>query len=300
MNTPRVAIIILNWNNWKDTRECLESVHQISYPHYQVIVVDNGSTDDSVFRIREDAPEGLIFIENEKNLGFAGGNNLALELAREKLDPDYFLLLNNDTVVDPHFLEILVDYAQQDEKIGVVGPTVYYYHHPDRIAFQGGCINPCTGRVVHHRLDEVDKAQEAPQELDFVSGCSLLLKREVLDRVGLLDPDYFLYNEDVDWCLRAKSEGYQVFLVPEAKIWHKVSVSVDNSLIPSYYGTRNQFLLARKHCPSIQRYLFFLRFTLARVAASLESLLKGQNRESRVILRGVKDGWTGNYGFREL
>lgn len=299
MNSPRVAIIILNWNNWTDTLQCLESLQQITYPHYQVIVVDNGSQDDSLPRIREQAPEDLILLENLENLGFSGGNNVALEFAREELEADYFLLLNNDTLVHPHFLDFLVDYAEQDESIGVVGPTVYYHQEPHKIAFLGGYINPCTGKITHHHLDEEDHGLLAPQELDFISGCSMLLKREAVERVGLLDPEYFLYSEDVDWCLRAKKAGYRVCLVPEARIWHKVSESVE-ALIPIYYGTRNQFLLARKHCPTRKRYQFYLRFTLARLLASLEYLFKGRGRESRTVLRGVRDGWTGKYGFRDL
>jgi GT2 family glycosyltransferase len=263
--------------------------------------VDNGSSDDSVPRFREQAAEDLILIENQENLGFAGGNNVGLGFALEKLEPDYLLLLNNDTVVDPHFLEVLVDYAQQDESIGVVGPTVYYYHDPHKIAFLGGYINPCNGKILHYHLNEEDEGQDDPRELDFVSGCSLLIKRETVNRVGLLDPQYFLYNEDVDWCLRAKKAGYQVCLVPSGKIWHKVSASAGkNSPTSLYYWGRNQFLLVKNHCPHPQRYLFYLTFITDRIILSLAFRWRGQKKEARAVLKSIKDGVKNNFGFRPL
>jgi len=286
---PKVSIIILNWNGWKDTIECLESLYQITYPNYDVIVVDNGSKDDSIEKIkeyaegnieakREEAEAGggkeeeiadlpsnrkLIIIKNEKNYGFAEGNNIGMRYALKALNPDYVLLLNNDTVVDKEFLGELVKVGESDEKIGIVGPKIYYYDFNGRrdvINFAGGKFSMWKGQPYHIGINEVDKGQyDKIKEVDYVEGSCLLTRREVLDKIGLFDPSYFAYWEENDLCMRGFKAGYKSVYVPKSKIWHKVSSSA-NSGMKIYYLTRNRFLFMKKHAGKVQFLSFLLYF----------------------------------------
>ena len=272
---PRVAIIILNWNGWEDTLECLESVYQITYPNYDVIVVDNGSEDESVQKIREycggeieveskffeysgenkpikiieytreeaeagggkergivDLPSNrkMILIKNEENYGFAEGNNIGMRYALKALNPDYVLLLNNDTVVDGEFLGELVKVGESDGKIGIVGPKIYYYNYNgnrDVIWFAGGKISPLREMVYFHiGSNKEDQGQyDGIKEVDWISGAALMLKSSVIKKLSLLNSKYFFGNEDVEYCIKARRQSIKVIYVPTAKIWHKVGVS---------------------------------------------------------------------------
>ncbi|MGB7533083.1 MAG: glycosyltransferase family 2 protein [Halobacteriota archaeon] len=292
MKSPKVSIIILNWNGWEDTIECLESLYQITYPNseaffvnalpqragkgcYDVIVVDNGSEDDSIEKIKEYAEgkikveskffeysdknkpikfieytrerteaEGskekeitelpsnrkLILIKNEKNYGFAEGNNIGMRYALKSLNPDYVLLLNNDTVVDKVFLSELIEIIESDEKIGIAGPKMYYYNYngkDDVIWFAGGKINLWRDMVYFHiGLNEQDLGQyDTFKEVDWISGSALMLKSIVIKKLSLLNSKYFFGNEDVEYCLKLRRQGVKVVFVPTSKVWHKVGVS---------------------------------------------------------------------------
>ena len=317
MSTPRVSIIILNWNGWRDTIECLESLYRITYPNYDVIVVDNGSKDESIQKIKEycegkikveskffkydpsnkpirvfeiyedNAKQGkfnkplyekfepdrrMILIKNKDNYGFAGGNNIGIKFALSVLNSDYVLLLNNDTVVDKMFLDELVKVAERKDSVGVVGPIIYFYDTPTVIQHTGGKINMWTGRRKHVIQIDNNKSMNII-EVDFVSGACLLVKKKVVEKVGLLDEEYFAYVEDVDWCFRIKQRGYTILSTPRSVIWHKVSMSTggkDNATV-LYYILRNNLLFIRKnakiyHLPSsliILGYYFLKRFLIS-------------------------------------
>jgi GT2 family glycosyltransferase len=304
---PKVSILILNWNGWEDTIECLESLYQIIYPNYDVIVVDNGSEDESIEKIkgycegkikveskffeynpsnkpikiieytREEAEAGggkekeivnissnrkLIIIKNDKNYGFAEGNNIGMMYALKSLNPDYVLLLNNDTVVDKEFLTELVKIAESDEKIGIVGPTVYYYDKQNRIQSAGMKLCWTKGRENASRSDEIVDGQfNEIVEVDYVSGCALLAKSELIEKIGYLNIDYFAYWEETDWCVRAHKAGYKVLYVPKAKIWHKrSSATKKTSGFYEYHMARNMFWFMRQHATRRQYRSFILYF----------------------------------------
>jgi GT2 family glycosyltransferase len=264
MNKPRVAIIILNWNGWKDTIECLESVSQINYPNYNIVLVDNNSTDESIKKINDyfkgkikvgskffeysskNKPmefneytetevnsdkdlsdiKPLTLIKNRINQGFAEGNNIGIKYALKNLDPKYILLLNNDTVVDKNFLNTLVNEGENNLDFGLLGPKIYYYDDPNIIWCIGGKIDWKFGRGLHVGINEYDNGQYGiKQRFDYISGASLLIKSEVIKDIGLLDKLFFLYFEETDFALRASLKGYKNIYVPNAKIWHKVSKS---------------------------------------------------------------------------
>ena len=327
---PTVSIIILNWNGWKDTLECLESLYQITYPNYDIIAVDNGSEDESIEKIkeyaegkieveskffeyssdnkpikiveytREEAEEGkeieianlplnqrLIIIKNEKNYGFAEGNNIGIRYALEVLNPDYVLLLNNDTVVDKEFLTELVKVAESDEKIGIVGAVNYYYDMPEKIWFAGGKIDFWTGKVYAIGLNDKIK------EVDYVAGSSFLIKKEVIEKVGILNPAYFIYWEETDWCARAHKAGYKVLFIPKSKIWHKVSaITKKISGFSEYLLTRNMFWFMKQHATRSQYLSFLLYFFGFRFWFTSGIYILSDKNITAVIpfLRGVLDG----------
>jgi len=307
---PRVSIIILNWNGWKDTIECLESLYRITYPNYDVIVVDNGSQDDSVQKIKEyadgkivvnskffkynphnkpinvfevseeEAKQGkfnrplyekfnvnrrMILIRNKDNYGFAGGSNVGIKFALSVLNPDYVLLLNNDTVVDPKFLNELVKVAQSDERSGIAGPKVYYYDYNGRsdvIDFAGADLILWKGSEKRYCFREIDKGHcDKIQEVDKVEGSCMLIKKNVIVNVGLFNEKFFCYWEETDLCFRAKNKGYNPIYVPHARIWHKKSSSSGGTLSSFYIYqmVRNKLWFLRKNFSQILKiHLFYV------------------------------------------
>jgi len=238
----KVSIILLNWNNPYDTVECIESLKEISYPNYEIIVVDNNSTDDSIKELEN--IRNIQLIRNDSNLGFAGGNNVGIEYALKR-SSDLILLLNNDTVVEKEFLSVLVKRAVADKNVGIIGNKVYYYSEPAKIWSAGGGITRLTKRTFQYGENKIDKKRFIREmEVDFLSGCCMLIKREVFERIGLLDAEYFMYYEDVDFCLRAK-KFCKVIYTPGAIIWHKVS-GTSNKSYRDYYRMRNYMMLLNK------------------------------------------------------
>lgn len=339
---PRVSIIILNWNGWRDTIECLESVYGITYPNYDVIVVDNGSKNDSVTKIREYAEgklgvissffrysgdnkplhyieysreetEGggmkeaeiadlppwrrIVLIKNPENSGFAEGNNIGIKYALKVLNPEYVLLLNNDTVVEKNFLNELVGVAESDKGIGFVGPKTYYYDYygrTDVINFAGGRLVIWKGKSAHIGVNEIDKGQyNTVTDVDYVEGSCLLARRKVLELVGLLDPVYFLYWEEADWCIRVKKAGSRLVYAPKSKIWHKISASSKKaSSTTQYYMARNRSWFVMKNGSTLEKvgYLvYFFGYLVFNVAMSI--LYYRDVEKYKFTVKGLIDGF---------
>jgi len=222
MNYPKVSIIILNWNGIEDTTECLNSLREITYPDYEVIVVDNASEGDDVRILKENFDDYIHVIENDKNFGFAEGCNIGMRYALSG-GTDYVLLLNNDTTVASDFLTEMISVGESDESIGILGPKIYFYDQPDIIWEAGGKINWWLGSIEVCAYGEVDIAQrDKITETDLVSGAAMLIKTGIINRISLLDSSFFLGFEDYDYCIRARKAGFKVVYVPSANIWHKV------------------------------------------------------------------------------
>ena len=292
MTMPKVFIIILNWNGYQDTVECLQSVRRLTYPSCKVIVVDNGSSDGSVAKLKEEFKE-VFYIENKENLGFATGNNVGISYALEN-GADYILLLNNDTVVERYFLDALARVAESDERIGIVGPKIYAGMPESSVLWgAGGEIDWGHGRTYHTGYHETDHGQwDKIRDVDYVSGCAMLIKRKVLEDVGLLDERYFLYYEETDFCMRANRTGFRVVYVPDAKIWHKAFATTggENGPVYTYYMTRNRLLFMRRYLDdaSWRRFIpYFYYEGLLRRSAFL--LFKGQDRGKS--LNALWAGW---------
>lgn len=231
MSSPRVSIIILNWNGLADTRECLHSLQKTDYASREVIVVDNGSSGDDVRCLAEEFGNRIQIVRNERNYGFAGGNNIGIRHALEHSSPDYVLLLNNDTVVARDCLDELVRAGEADPVAGVLGPKMYYYDfggRKDVIWTAGGRIGqwrPWVYDDIGRNDDDLPRYQRLA-EVEWISGAAMMIKRRVLEEVSLLNTDYFFGSEDVEYCLKAKAHGFKSVYVPTARVWHKARRSM--------------------------------------------------------------------------
>ncbi len=299
---PLVYIIILNWNQLELTLDCLESLGKIDYPRYEVILVDNGSIDDSVTAIRQRYPH-LEIIENGDNLGFTEANNIGIRRALAQ-DADYVLLLNNDTVVHPAFVSALVSTAEADPSIGMVGSKMYYYDLPQTIWCAGNAINWSNGQVIRLQAGEVDENSgcvEAPRQVDFITACSLAIKRSLLDDVGLMDGNFFIYYSETDWCVRAARRGYRIVYVPGSKIWHKVSAAMGTSSpATDYYMTRDAWLFYWKNMAGVARLRLVGLSLLQNFRTILAYALLPKNqhlrRNSTARLLALRDALGGRWG----
>lgn len=263
MPFPKVSVITVNWNNFNDSAECLESLRKTTYPNFEVMVVDNGSVGDDVSLLKQKFGDSIRLIVNDKNSGFAGGCNIGIKDALAR-GADYVVLLNNDTVVAPDFLEGLVRVAQSDKRVGIAGGKVFCYELPELIWFAGGIINYRTGRTPIRGSGEADKGQfDEIVRVDWISGCFMFISRDVLQAVGMLDERFFFGWEDVDICVRAARKGFKVLFVPESRIWHKgFGINKRDRLMgmPVYYATRGQFLFMDKHFAKPQLAVAWLYF----------------------------------------
>jgi len=293
---PRVAIIILNWNGLTDTLECLESLAHLDYPNYEVVVVDNGSTDGSVEAIQKHFPD-VALIENDQNLGYAEGNNRGVEYALQA-GIDYVFVLNNDTVLCQDILNRLVVVAEAHPRVGAVGPKIYYNAQPRRIWFAGGVIDWQRGVTVNLGAGEDDVGQfEQVRSVDFLAGCALLIKREAWKDVGSFDSRFFMYWEEVDWCTRAQRAGYGLLFVPQAKMWHKISPA-DQSYSPRilYYMTRNRLLFLHKNL-LFPRKVIVLARCIWDVCRTIAGFLRcGKRMQAGALTRGALDFFRGRFG----
>lgn len=295
--SKKVYVIVLNWNGKDDTLECLRSLRSTNYDNYQIVLVDNGSEDDSVKAVRESFPEVEI-VETGKNLGFAGGNNVGMKYAAQK-GADYVFLINNDTTVDPNYLTELVAVGDSDANIGLIGSKIYYHSEPDTIWFAGGKTNWLKNKGEHIGLNEKDHRQyETQKEVDYLTGCSLLIKKEVIDKIGVLEEDYFLYYEDTDFSMRARNAGYKIVYAPKSIIYHKVSRSTKpGSANYIYYHTRNGLVNAKRNGNMAVKIAIYFFAVLLFFKQIIKIIFIPQKRQwGFAVLRGEKDFLLGKMG----
>lgn len=292
---PKVHIIVLNWNGIEDTINCLESLKRITYANHEVIVVDNASEGDDVKVLKEGYSDYISIIENEQNLGYAEGNNTGIRVALEH-GADYVLVLNNDTVVDPDFLSYLVEFAEKDPKAGVMGPKVFYMDRPDILYYTGSRVRWFTGLPQPRGKGKRDKGQfDVPSYTDAITGSCMLIKREVLEKIGLLPTDYFLQWEDVDFSTNARRNGFKCLYVPKAKIWHKLGASFTKSRVGNRrlkYGVRAQLIYWYKYLsrPRFFGFVLFFLAVLTPVRIALYLLWRNPDRV-RYLFQGMKEGF---------
>lgn len=256
---PLVSVISINFNQLDVTLDFLKSLGQATYPNFEVLIVDNCSLIDPSEKIKGKYPHVRI-IRSEENLGFAGGNNLGINHA----NGDYFLMLNNDTEVDPGFLEPLVEMMESGPMIGMVGSKVRFYDDREIIQYAGATPMTrftATSHFIGNKTRDVgqyDKTVETP----FASGAAMMTSRKVCEKVGLMANFFFLYYEELDWQERIRKAGYSIYYVPQSLVYHKESVTVGKeSALQAYWRTRNRLLLIRRNNTWFEKTMSLLYVT---------------------------------------
>lgn len=297
-----VAVVVLNWNGFGITDDCLRSLQQASYTGFDVILVDNASTDGSGKRLQEKHPH-VVLLQSPVNAGFAGGNNLGFSYALAQ-GYQFVLLLNNDTFVAPGFLEPLVAYMNSHPKAGIVQPKIYFHHDRSLLWNAGSFYNRIFGFPYTRGLNRPSQpAYEQPCAVDWVTGCALMIRCSVLRKTGLLAANMFMYCEDVDLSFRVRNLGYQLVYLPASVVYHIAGVSgrakekgTEGYILPliHYYNQRNRIWLLKRytawyHWPSV--FLANAAYVLALLGYFV---LRGRMQKFRAVVQAVKDGITGS------
>lgn len=282
-----VGIVVINWNNWPDTVECLESLAGVEACGAEVIVVDNGSTDDSVHRLRERFPD-VCLLEEQENLGFGGAANHGMAEAMRRGHP-YAWVLNNDTLCSVEALRTLLEAAEAHPEVALFSPVIHYYPEVEKIWFAGGRINPWTGTVVHET-----QAPSQPSRESFLSGCSLLLRlAPVLEMGGFHEP-YFLYFEDADLSKRVTQRGLGAMVIPNARIWHKEGATTackgrSKSPLGDYYDTRNGLYFIERQLKGLPAYSAYAYFVVRLIRKTVRIAWAREWRNLHAVVSGLND-----------
>jgi len=283
---PLVSIITINYNQSEVTLAFLESMRHCTYPHSEIWVVDNASPSDNPAIIKEKYPE-INFIQTEKNLGFAGGNNVAVRKAQGK----YLLFINNDTEVDPGFLEPMVELLENNPDIGMVSPRIQYFYSNKILQFAGFTpLNPITTRNFAIGFGEEDTGQYTMTcETGSIFGAAMLVPRTVAENVGLMAEVFFLYYEEHDWAAHIKRAGYKIYYQGKSLVLHKESIStVKNSPFQIYYLTRGRVIYARRNATGLVKLISLCYIYLITVPKiTMEYLLKGRFDLVRAFWRAM-------------
>lgn len=298
MTRPLIINVILNTNRCEDTLACLASLQEATYPNHKTIVLDNASTDGSVEAIREQFPNVQV-IQLKENLGYAGNNNVGIEAAIRQA-ADWVFVLNEDTILAPDCFERMIEAAEEDAKIGIMGPTVYHYDEPNVIQSAGGRLTP-TWSSIHLGQNETDLSQyDRPRQVEWISGCAILVKRQVIEQIGAIDARFFYYWEETDWCIRALKQGWKILHVPDAKIWHK-GVQRDYSPSPNvtYYSTRNRFLFLAKNGAPLRAWLYWIgRTSLTLLSWTIRPKWRSMRPHRDAMWQGTVDFLNRRWGMR--
>ena len=295
-----VAAVVLSWNRREDTLACLRSLASAE-PAPRVIVVDNASTDGTSEAVRREFP-AVELIENPENLGFAEGNDVGIRRALAQ-GADHVLVLNNDTEVDVGFLAPLLEEAARRPDAGALSPKILFAEPSDVIWFAGAEYDARSGYNGRHRgYREADDGRfDAVVETGRVCGAAMLVSREVLEKVGVFDPELFAYSEDTDWSLRAREAGYRHYVVPASRVWHKVSAASGGESSPTaiYYDVRNALVVAERHAPLGAFGTWRRRLTI--VGAHLVQVARAPRRRECLVAtwQGWRDFHAGRLGRRK-
>lgn len=300
----KIAVIILHYQNLSDTLECLDSLHHQDYSSFEIILIDNGSEDFQLEELVKNKSH-VIFIKNKTNLGFAEGNNRGIQHALKR-GADALLLLNNDTVSSPALLSTFAKAMLAHPDAAVFGAKIYYYDQPTVIWHAGGNVNSSNWRCFHEGcpISDLEKKWEEVREINYACGCALFIRKEAIEKVGLIAPDFFLIWEEIDWCWRIRKYGYRCLFIPEAKVWHKISRSFkggNRSPQWQYYYFRNRLLFLKRNLPFSIRLNFYLTSFLRELIQILFFAFKPINDASsrelhRSALKGIYHYFLGRFG----
>jgi GT2 family glycosyltransferase len=291
----KVSIILLNYKGTKDTLSCVESLEKIEYDNFEIIIVENDSPDDSYEVLSEAIGNKHTLIKSPSNGGFAKGNNIGINYALEK-GTDFVLLLNNDTLVEKDFLREMINCYHRNEAVGMVGCKILYESRRDLIWYGGGELNLKRFYGLHHGEGQKDCEEfNIEKEVTFNTGCVMLIPKEVIEKVGTLPEEYFLYYEDVDYSLSVQEAGYKIFYCPKAVVYHKVSASTggEESPFAVEWNTRNRIIFMNKFKHKVNK-LEFLKaksfFYSTRIIKLLQYKAKGQEEKAKALKVGIRKG----------
>ena len=297
LNPPHIAIVVVTYKGLNDTLECIESLSKLTYKNWRLILVDQHSNDGTPQAVRAKYP-WVHVIENPVNDGFTGGNNLGMRKALE-LATDYVFLLNNDTIVEPELLDKLIVPMEIDPRIGIIGPTSLYYKNPEIVCWAGSSLD-WRGRLSNDSIKACDipfdKLDLQMRGTGYVHGCAMLIRRSVLEQIGLFDDRYFIYFEECDLCARASRAGWKLMYLPTAKLWHKISqvTQVIGKDFGTYHWQRNRLLYLWKNGkPRLIGCAWCIIGALKKIAVLS---LRGQKHQALVWWRALRDSLTGRWG----
>jgi len=288
-----VCILLVSWNHSEKTLACLKSVAGLDYPSKTILLVDNGSQDDTVNSVRSHYPDVNV-LELAQNQGFAGGYNAGLNWALER-EFKYILLLNNDTILHVDCLSSLVDEAEIRPKAGLLTAKIFYTERPHRIWTVGGKISRWNLEIFNDFRGAIDRGQwETPLEIDFAPLCGVLLRRTLIEEIGLLDEEFFLYYEDLDYCWRIHQSKFEIWMIPRAKIWHDVSASSGGNDSPQerYWMAQSSGRYFRKHS-RLWQYVIIIPFRFGSAfKTSVRLAVKTNFRALLAYWYGLIVGWS--------
>jgi GT2 family glycosyltransferase len=297
MGGGEICAVVVNWNRRDDTLRCLASLSAAAGMGC-LVVVDNGSTDGSVEAIRQRFPQTIV-IQTGGNLGFAAGSNRGADHFLKRTSHRFLFLLNNDAVIAADTVEQLIGVAKASEAIGLAVPKIYYANTPDRLWYAGGYINWKKGTCEHYGFGKQDRRQfDLQRDISFASGAAVLIKRRLIEELGLFDKRYYMLEEDVEFSIRARRAGYTIRYVPEARAWHKVGASTASrgDAFVWYYLIRNRLYTMRTHARTHQWLQFLVYFPLLCLWKSIWYAWRGNPAVASAIARGILDHLRGCVG----
>lgn len=294
-NKYKIGIILVNFNGKLYNEQCINSIKLSTYSNYSIYVVDNNSSDNSVEILKEKFRDGITIIENDDNLGFSCANNIGIKKALDD-GCNYILMLNNDTVIENNMIEEMLDISLKNHG-SVVSPKIYYYDNKHIIWSAGGNINWVKGLPIQYGIDKVDSNEFSyEREVQFATGCCILIPKGVIEKIGLLSDKYFLYYEDTDYSIRMINGGVKIIYAPNAKMYHKVSASTggSKSKLLIYYMTRNRLLFNKKFNKKyiISTLYFYITF----IIKSIIWIFKGEAYIPKTMIMAIKDFYKKEYG----
>ena len=291
----KVSIVIVNYNGLIHNEECIKSILGSSYKNIEIVIVDNKSTDKSIEKLRDIFKEKITIIVNEENSGFAGGTNVGIKYALNN-GADYVLLLNNDTIIDSKMIEIMVKASNINNS--VISPKIYYFDNKDMIWSAGGEIKWNRGYTIQYGMNEIDKGQfNERKDIDFATGCCMLIPKNIVNEIGLMPEEYFLYFEDTDYCVKIKKAGYQIIYEPEAFMYHKVSATTggEDNKNYVYYFSRNRLEFNKKYNRNKIYYFYILLSWMKKI---IVWAIRGRYELISSLVQGIKDQRNNVYGIR--
>ncbi len=293
--SKRPVIILLSYGGADLTLDCLRSLDRQTGVSFDVLIVDNASPDGTAEMLRRERPQ-VELLQAGSNLGYAGGNNLGLRHALRNSDGP-FLLLNNDTLLESDSLQALLAALDRHPEAGILGPMVYTWGEGNTISSAGGRIDWRHADAVNIGAGEPDAGQYGPRSVDFINGCSLLITRQAIARVGMLDERFFMYWEETDWCTRVRRAGFDVRFEPGARLRHKATI-LPSDLGPNalYYMTRNRMLFFRKHAVGPYGLRPVLHAYHGAYRGALQEARRGRQEHASALRRGIWDALRGHWG----